>query len=254
MCKTSFPSTARLLERKSHCRKNSPSDLARHWPGWGADATLPIGGSTARVAPLFPPSTNCASLPPRVPSPRSVSLARPFLSRVRLPAPLSLHAHHGNTSVTLSPPCRCPSLSLRSMVPSPSRSVSLPRSPYLSHSIAASSVSLPRLAVSLSSLPRCPCLSPLIAPIYLPCIYLSFFPPSRSLSLTSAPPRPSRSRSGPRNSVEHTRRRAFDTLCSVSEGSVRRFRGEAPFSTNGGATLLSFSLARRHALAPCPSA
>lgn len=55
---------------------------------------------------------------------------------------------------------------------------------------------------------------------------------------------------GPRNSVEHTRRRAFDTLCSVSEGSVRRFCGEAPFSTNSAARLLSFSFshAEEHSL------
>lgn len=94
---------------------------------------------------LYPSSSRLRLAPTRAP-------LSPSLSRAREPraSPLALDTHHGNTSVTLSPPSRYPFLSLRPTTPSSSYAVSLPRSPYLSHSIAASSVSLPRPSVSLS--------------------------------------------------------------------------------------------------------
>lgn len=77
-------------------------------------------------------------------------------------------------SVSLAPLRRLrlvPSLSLSLAYRlAPTESVSLPldrrlfRSPFHARS------------VSFSSLPRCPCLPPLIAPIYLLRVYLSFFP------------------------------------------------------------------------------
>lgn len=236
MCKTSLPSTARLLERKSHCHKNSPSDLARHWLGWGADATLPIGGSTARVAPL----SLLFSTAPRSHQCRYLRLSRAPDSCVS--PPLTLHSPREyvchaffveSLSVSLAPPDDPVVLSRRL---TPREFVSLP----LDRRFFRLSSTLP---VSLSSLSRYPCLSPLIAPIYLLCVSSLFFLLSRSHAL-SRRVRLARAY-GPRNSVEHTRRRAFDTLCSVPEGSVRRFRGEAPFSTNGDAPPLFLLLTRR---------
>lgn len=150
MRKQAFPALcARLVERKSHCRKNSPSNLARHWPGWGADATLPIGGSTARVAPLSAP------LPTAPRSHHRLCLSRPSTA-----CPLLLlYTHHGNTSVTLSPPCRPRRFSRSARRPcrlhAPSRShgvrISPTRSPPLPSPFRARPCSLSSLPpVSLS--------------------------------------------------------------------------------------------------------
>jgi len=135
-------------------------------------------------------------------------------------------------SVTLSPSVaiRFSRFARHSEAPSPSPSgdsgvrISPTRSPLLPSPFFA-------LFASFSSPPRCPSLLLLIASMYLLCVYLSFFfslthsfSLSRCFCLTRA--------CKPRNSVEYARRRVFDTLCSVSEGSVRRFHGEASFSTN----------------------
>lgn len=109
-----------------------------------------------------------------------VSLAH--LGNTPVSPPTPLFRSIGNMSVTLSPPSRYPFLSLRRFRLDPSLSLSL------AYRLAPTeSVSLPldrRLfrspfharSVSFSSLPRCPCLPPLIAPIYLLRVYLSFFP------------------------------------------------------------------------------
>lgn len=191
---------------------------------------------------LYPPSPTAPRSHHECRRPLSLSLA-PIapLSRVCLCAspPSSSHPSltlqaRGNTSVTLSPPSRYPSLSLRPTIPSPSPSVSLP---------------LDRRFFRLRSTPlRVPFLAPAVSlSITFDCAYISlmrlplffFLPRSLSLSCSRSLTLARRVRlaraHGPRNSVEHTRRRAFDTLCSVSEGSVRRFHGVAPFSTNSGA-------------------
>lgn len=181
----------------------------------------------------IPSSLDCASLPP-VPPPPSLSRARvpcvPLPPARHSPREYVCHAFSVESlSVPLVPP-NGPRVDL-SLRLAPTKSVSLP---------------LDRRFFRLPSTPaRVPFLAPAVslsiafdrAYISLTRLYLSFFFLSRSLSRRVRLARAH----GPRNSVEHTRRRAFDTLCSVSEGSVRRFRGEAPFSTYGAARLLSFS-------------
>lgn len=124
---------------------------------------MPIGGSTARVAPLSPPLSSCASTPTTKSVVGSVFV---FSDSRCASAPLSL----ANGEYVRR------ALSLVSLAPDAAPAPSLAHvASYLSHSIAASSVSLPRPSVTLSSLPRRPCLSPLIAPIYLLCVYAPLF-------------------------------------------------------------------------------
>lgn len=96
------------------------------------DATLPIGGSTARVAPLYPHHS-----------------AAPRFHREYIVVSLSLPLSSDECIPPSSRRCprniRCHAFSSRSV--RPSRSVSHLRNPYLSHS-GASSVSLPRLSFS----------------------------------------------------------------------------------------------------------
>lgn len=139
-----------------------------------------------------------------------------------------------------------------------SRSIPRFRNPYLSHSIA-SSVSLPRLFFSIAfdrvyvSLTRLPPFFSLTQHTYTHFLFLSLFLLlSLSLPLSACLSRPSRSRLW----VAKFGRIRGDvpvpsTPCavcrSVSEGSVRRFHGEAPFSTKRcGASPLSRSHARRN--------
>lgn len=248
------------VSRDNHTTvKHSPSDLARHWPGWGADATLPVGGSTARVAPLSPP-LDCAS--PSFSLSLSLSLFFMYSSPSPFPYPFSpldlatKYVRHAFSVESLYP-----FLSLHP-IRRPSHSVSHFRNPYLSHSIAVSSVSLPRPAVSFFSLSRCPSLLLLIAlcisytstslffshttytyalsfSLSLPlfCLSIAFV----SLTLTGR-----EIRSNTRGDVPSTP--CACAVCrSMSEGSVRRFHGEAPFSTERcGAPPLSRSHARQH--------
>jgi len=144
MYKTNRSSTARLLERKSHCRKNSPSDLARHWPGWGADATLPIGGSTARVAPLSP-------LYPTAPRSHQSAVASVLLSR----APAKHRALPSRFTLTTG---IRPSRSLRRVAIRFSRSARRPRRPLTpsrSHGVRISPTRSPLLPSPFHARP-CP--------------------------------------------------------------------------------------------------
>lgn len=151
-CKTSFPGTARLLERKSHCHKNSPSDLARHWLGWGADATLPIGGSTARVAPLSllfstaPRSHHRVSLPPSLSRARLPCVAPSYFT---LTTGIRLSRFLRRVAIRFSRSARRPR---RPLAPSRSQGVGISptRSPLLPSPFHASRVPFLATAVSLS--------------------------------------------------------------------------------------------------------
>lgn len=199
---------------------------------------MPTDGSTARVAPLVPLPRLRDSLPPEY---LTVSVVHP--PRVYRAASY-LSCSCTDLSVTLPP-----SLAIR-FSRSTRHSVALSPSSSGDSRVCISPTRSPLLFRLPSSLPRCPSLLLLIASMYLLCVYLSFFLP-RSLFLPfSRCFRPSRARK-PRNSVEYARRRAFDTLCSVSEGSVRRFHGEAPFSTRAAARAFSLFLTHGNALAPC---
>lgn len=145
-------------------------------------------------------------------------------------------------SASLAPPDSPVALSLRL---APTESVSLPLDRRFFR-LPSTPAPVPFLAtaVSLSIAFDCAYISLMRLPLFF-----SFL--SRSLNLSRCVRLPRTH--GPRNSVEHTRRRAFDTLCSVSEGSVRRFRGEAPFSTNErrASSLSPFHTQETHSL-PVP--
>lgn len=117
---------------------------------------------------LYPSSPDCVSLPP-------VSLL-PSLSRARILCvpPLALHSPREyvchafsveSLSVSFVPPNGPVDLWLRL---ASTESVSLPLDRRFFR-LPSTPVRVPFLA------PRCPCLSSLIAPIYLLCVYLSFF-------------------------------------------------------------------------------
>lgn len=188
---------------------------------------------------LYPSSSRLRLDPTRAP-------LSPSLSRAREP-------RASPSRLTLTTGIRLSRFPRRVAIRS-SRSARRPRRPLTpsrSHGVRISPTRSPLPPSPFRACP-CPCLSPLIAPIYLLRVYLSFFsplslpPPFLAVSVSLA--------LGPRNSVEHTRRRAFDTLCSVSEGSARRFHGVAPFSTERRRASLFLLLTRRNALAPCSSA
>lgn len=131
-----------------------------------------------------------------------------------------------------------------------SRSARRPRRPLTpsrSHGVRISPTRSPLPPSPFRACP-CPCLSPLIAPIYLLRVYLSFFSPlSRSLRPFS--PCPSRSRWG-REIRSNTRGDVPSTPCAVCRRGARGDSTEWLLSPlNGGAPLFfSFSHAGTHSL------
>lgn len=170
-CEANLPGTVHdSPERKSHCRRNSPSDLTRHWARVG---------SRRDVANRRQHRSGCASIPPLPTAPRSHQRRYLRLSRAaarrRSPREYVCHAFSAESvSVPPVPPYGPVDLSLRL---APTKSVSLPLDRPL----------LP------SPFHACPCPFPRSRGVLVSRLYISYA--STSLFFSSLAPSPFRAAS-----------------------------------------------------------